>query len=227
MPRILTIILNYKTADMTMQSAEAALREMEGIEGEIIIVDNASNDGSFEKLSAKAQDWPRVRVVQSGHNGGFGAGNNVGLRMGLSDGSMPDYFYVLNSDAFPDAGSIRALLEYLEKNPQVGFAGSYIHGPEGDPHLTTFRFPSIWSELESAARFGPITRLLRSKRVPIEVPRETCQVDWLAGASMMMRRDVLEEILEYEEEHVDWIEAQQYLIEQSGIQNYLQSQMGE
>lgn len=194
MPRILTIILNYKTADMTMQSAEAALREMEGIEGEIIIVDNASNDGSFEKLSAKAQDWPRVRVVQSGHNGGFGAGNNVGLRMGLSDGSMPDYFYVLNSDAFPDAGSIRALLEYLEKNPQVGFAGSYIHGPEGDPHLTTFRFPSIWSELEGAARFGPITRLLRSKRVPIEVPRETCQVDWLAGASMMMRRDVLEDI---------------------------------
>ncbi|MGB7318943.1 MAG: glycosyltransferase family 2 protein [Planktotalea sp.] len=194
MPSILTIILNYKTPEMTLQSLAAALREMAGLEGEIVIVDNDSNDGSFEMLSASAQGLPRVRVVQSGHNGGFGAGNNVGLRLGLSDGSAPDYYYVLNSDAFPDEGSIRALLDHLEANPKVGFAGSYIHGPEGDPHLTTFRFPSIWSELEGAARFGPISRALRNKRVPIDVPDQTCEVDWLAGASLMMRRKVLEDI---------------------------------
>ncbi|MGH1577972.1 MAG: glycosyltransferase family 2 protein [Planktotalea sp.] len=196
MPSILTIILNYKTAEMTLRSAEAALREMADLDGEIVIVDNASGDGSFEVLQdhVARNDWKRVRVVLSPHNGGFGAGNNIGLRLGLSDGSMPDYFYVLNSDAFPDKGSVSALVSYLEANPSVGFAGSYIHGPDGEPHLTTFRFPSIASELEGAARFGPISRALRNKRVPIDVPDHTRTVDWLAGASLMMRREVLEDI---------------------------------
>lgn len=196
MSRILTIILNYKTAAMTLRSAKAALREMEGLEGEIVIVDNASGDGSFEAMSSHVADqgWSQVRVVQSSCNGGFGAGNNVGLQLGLTDGSAPDFYYVLNSDAFPDEGSISALLTYLESHPKVGFAGSYIHGPDGDPHLTTFRFPSILSELEGAARFGPISRLLASKRVPIDVPDHTREVDWLAGASLMMRRETLEEI---------------------------------
>lgn len=196
MASILTIILNYRTAEMTLQSVRAALREMDSLEGEIVIVDNASGDGSFEAMQAHvtAQNWSRVRVVQSGYNGGFGAGNNVGLKLGLSDGSAPDYYYVLNSDAFPDTGSIGALVDYLDANPKVGFAGSYIHGPDGDAHLTTFRFPSIGSELEGAARFGPISRLLSTKRVPIDVPSETRVVDWLAGASLMMRRQVLEEI---------------------------------
>lgn len=196
MAKILTIILNYKTAEMTLKSARAALHEMDGIEGEIVIVDNASGDGSFEAMQTyvAAQGWSRVRVVQSGRNGGFGAGNNVGIQLGLSDGTAPDFYYVLNSDAFPDEGSIAALLEYLQTHPKTGFAGSYIHGPEGDAHLTTFRFPSIWSELEGAARFGPISRLFKSKRVPIDVPDQTCAVDWLAGASLMMRREVLEDI---------------------------------
>lgn len=196
MAKILTIILNYKTAEMTLKSARAALHEMDGIEGEIVIVDNASGDGSFEAMQTyvAAQGWSRVRVVQSGRNGGFGAGNNVGIQLGLSDGTAPDFYYVLNSDAFPDEGSIAALLEYLQTHPKTGFAGSYIHGPEGDAHLTTFRFPSIWSELEGAARFGLISRLFKSKRVPIDVPDQTCAVDWLAGASLMMRREVLEDI---------------------------------
>ncbi|MEM9579121.1 MAG: glycosyltransferase family 2 protein [Pseudomonadota bacterium] len=199
MPRILTIILNYRTAEMTLRSAEAALREMARLDGEVIIVDNASGDGSFETLTREAETrgWTtdaKVRVIQSGRNGGFGAGNNVGLRTGLSEGSAPEYYYVLNSDAFPDPGSITALLAYLETHSDVGFAGSYIHGPEGDAHLTTFRFPSIASELEGAARFGPISRLLKDAAVPVPVPEKTQKVDWLAGASLMMRRAVLEEI---------------------------------
>lgn len=197
--RLLTVILNYKTAEMTLQSAEAALREMVDIDGEIVIVDNASGDGSFEVLTTEVarrgwSDDNRVRVVASGHNGGFGAGNNFGIRLGLSDGTAADYYYALNSDAFPDAGAIQTLMDYLEIHPDVGFAGSYIHGPDDDPHLTTFRFPSIWSELEGAARFGPISRMLRNKAVPIAVPSESMAVDWLAGASMMMRADVLADI---------------------------------
>lgn len=195
-PRVLTVILNWRTADMTLQAAEAALREMAGITGEITIVDNDSQDGSFDKLQAEvaARGWNRVRVLQSGRNGGFGAGNNVAIRAGMADGTRPDYVYILNSDAFPDPGAISALLDHLESQPETGFAGSYIHGPEGDPHLTTFRFPSIASEFEGAIRFGPVSRWLKHRAVPVPIPDATTRVDWLAGASLMMRADVLEEI---------------------------------
>mgnify|MGYP003676828734 CR=1 FL=1 len=201
-PLVLTVILNWRTAEMTLRAAAAALREMEDIEGEIILVDNDSQDGSFEAMQAHVakQGWSRVRVLQSGRNGGFGAGNNVGIRAGLQGGARPDYVYILNSDAFPDAGAIGALVTRLQTHPDTGFAGSYIHGPEGDPHLTSFRFPSIASEFEGAARLGPVSRWLGHRAVPVPIPEATMAVDWLAGASLMMRMDVLEEIGLFDEE---------------------------
>ncbi len=200
MARVLVIILNYKTAEMTLAAAEAAMREMSDIDGEILIIDNDSGDGSFETLQAGvAQKGWDIRVLQSGQNGGFGAGNNFGMRAGMRDGTVPEYYYILNSDAFPDRGAIRALVEHLEGNPEVGFAGSYIHGPERDAHVTAFRFPSIASEFEGAARFGPVTRMLADHMVPLPVPKETTAVDWLAGASLMMRAEVLDEIGQFDE----------------------------
>ena len=125
-PEVLTIILNYKTAAMTLRSAEAARIAMQDLPGEIVIVDNDSQDGSFETLRdhVASEGWDHVRVLQSGHNGGYGAGNNVGIRAGLSDGSKPGYIYILNSDAFPDQGAIRRLIAHLEATPEAGIAGS-------------------------------------------------------------------------------------------------------
>ena len=149
------------------------------------------------RAAAEAAGWTaggRVRVLQAGRNGGFGAGNNAGIRAGLAGGAAPDYVYLLNSDAFPDPGAIRALLDHLEAHPAVGLAGSYIHGPDGEPHLTAFRFPTLWSELEGAARTGPITRLLARHVVPLPIPATATPVDWLAGASVMLRTRVLDRI---------------------------------
>lgn len=194
-PRILTIVLNYKTAAMTLKAAAAARVAMTGLPGEIVIVDNDSGDGSFETMQAHVttEGWTDTRVIQSGRNGGYGAGNNVGIRAGMSDGSRPDYIYVLNSDAFPKADAIRVLYDHLNTTPSTGFAGSWIEGEDAEQHLTTFRFPSVRSELESAIKFGPVTRLLEGHRVPREL-KQTAQVDWLAGASVMMRQDVLDDI---------------------------------
>lgn len=196
--KLLTVILNWRTPAMTMQAAEAAFREMDGIDGAITLVDNDSGDGSEVLLreGVAARGWPdaRVRVLQSGRNGGFGAGNNHGIRAGLPDGTRPDLVYILNSDAFPDPGAIRALVDYLGRTPEAAFAGSHIHGPGGDTHLTTFRFPSVWSEFEGSVRFGPVSRLLSRWIVPVPTPGRSGRVDWLAGASLMMRRSVLDRI---------------------------------
>ncbi len=194
MSTVLCVILNWRTADMTRRATEAALVAMEGVEGALVVVDNDSGDGSFEALSAAFAGHRRVRVIQSGRNGGYGAGNNVGIRAGLPDGTAPDYVYILNSDAFPAPDAIRVLRDYLDAHPEVGFAGSHIHGSEGEPHTTAFRFPSALGELEQAAKTGPVTRLLRRWVVAPELPATTQRVDWLAGASVMMRRSVLDRI---------------------------------
>lgn len=198
-PHVLTIVLNWRTPEMSLRAAAAARRAMAGIAGEIVLVDNASGDGSFEAMQAGIAGWDRVRVVQSGHNGGFGAGNNAGMRAGLSDGARADYVYILNSDAFPEEGAIAALLTHLEATPQAGLAGSRIHGSDGVAHMACFRFPSILGEFEGAARIGPVSRVLRNHAVPLPAPEVTCAVDWLAGASLMIRQEVLDEIGGFDE----------------------------
>ena len=193
-PTVLTVLLNWRTPEMTLKAAEAAERAMAGIAGGIVIVDNDSGDGSYERMAEATSGRERIRVVQSGWNGGFGAGNNVGIKLGLDGGKRPDFVYILNSDAFPAPDAIRLLLDYLQAHPKVGIAGSYIHGPDGEPHTTCFRFPSVASEFEGAARTGPISRLLAKRAVAIGVPEATGPVDWLAGASMMLREEVVRSV---------------------------------
>lgn len=200
--RVQTIILNWRTAEMTLRALDAARVAMQGVEGGITVVDNASGDGSFEAMSAHvaAQGWPDVTVLQSGRNGGFGAGNNVGIRACMASAAPPDAYYILNSDAFPAPEAIRVLRDYLTDHPEAGFAGSLIHGPDGETHLTTFRYPGILSEFEGAMRFGPVSRLLHRHAVPLPTPDRAQPVDWLAGASLMMRADVLARIGLFDEE---------------------------
>lgn len=218
MVQLLTIILNFRTPQMTLEATEAALRSLEGVEGALTIVDNNSGDGSFKQIltEVQARGWDKgpqqVRVLQSGHNGGFGAGNNFGIRAGLPGGGRPDYVYLLNSDAFPAPEAAKALLDHLQSHPNTGFAGSFIHGPEGEAHHTAFRFPTIAGEFAQAARLGPITRMLHHAVIAPPLPKSSQQVDWLAGASLMMRQSVLDQIglfdekffLYYEETELCW-----------------------
>ena len=206
MAGLLTVLLNWRSAEMTLRAAEAALLALEGIDGALVIVDNDSGDGSFEAMTAEVlrRGWDRgaqrVRVLQSGHNGGFGAGNNFGIRAGMPDGSAPAFVYILNSDAFPERDAIRALLAHLEAHPATGFAGSYIYGEDLAPHRTAFRFPSLASEFESQIRFGPVSKALNRWIVAQPIPQATSRVDWLAGASLMMRHKVLDQIGLFDEQ---------------------------
>ncbi|TVP73060.1 MAG: glycosyltransferase family 2 protein [Rhodobacteraceae bacterium] len=191
---VLTVILNYRTAEMTLRAAQAAFRAMEGVAGAITIVDNDSQDGSFDWLCTQTADWPRVQVLQAGQNGGFGAGNNAGIRAGLPDGGRPDFIYLLNSDAFPDPDAIATLRDYLLAHRDCGFAGGHLRAEDGTDHVSVFRFPTIWSEFEGAAHTRFISRALARYIVPQGVPTEITRIDWCAGASVMFPRRVLDEV---------------------------------
>lgn len=202
--RILTILLNFRTPEMTLRAAEAALAEMRALPGELLIIDNGSDDGSFEQIRSAAHErgWledGKLRLLASPVNGGFGAGMNLGFKTGLSDGSAPEFYYLLNSDAFVQGDTIRRLRDFLQRSPGAGLVGSYVQGTDGTPHRTAFRFPSIAGEFEASICTGLITRLLRPWVVAMEIPQQETQVDWTAGASLMIRREVIEDIGGFDE----------------------------
>ncbi|MBM3605953.1 MAG: glycosyltransferase family 2 protein [Alphaproteobacteria bacterium] len=196
------VILNWRSAPMTLRSAEAAMRAMEEVDGVVTLIDNDSGDGSFEAMTAEAaaRGWTeggRLRVLQSGRNGGFGAGNNAAMRVPLA--RRADYVLFLNSDAFATPDMIRQMRDYLDAHPHVGLLGCRVQGEDGAHHATHFRFPSIGSELEDAAQTGPISRLLSRRIVAIPMPAAGQDVDWVAGASLMVRSKVIDQVGGFDE----------------------------
>ena len=195
--KLVVVIVNFRTADLTMQVVRAVLGEIFDMAARVMVVDNDSQDGSFEQLSKAVVAEglsARVTVVLSDRNGGFGHGINVAVRRCLELPDAPSYFYVLNPDAFPDPGAVRRLVDCLDENPDVGIAGSHIRSTDGRDEIGGFRFPSVLSELETTMRLGPMTRLLRRWVVPLPSPEQARDVDWVSGVSMMIRKEVFETV---------------------------------
>jgi N-acetylglucosaminyl-diphospho-decaprenol L-rhamnosyltransferase len=196
--RLRVVVVNYKSASMAIQAVNALMTDIGGWpNARLTIVDNHSEDDSiavFEKEFEKAPWRQKLTLIASERNGGYGAGNNLGLRADLESDVPSDYFYLLNPDAFVTPGAVGKLVEFLAQNRHAGIAGSFIEGVDGVPHHTAFRFPSIGSEIESGVRLGVISKYLSDWIVPLEIPETRCRVDWLAGASMMIRREVLETV---------------------------------
>ncbi len=104
MTDIVVVVLNYKTPGLAVVAAQSAATAMAGFGGAIVLVDNDSPDDSFHRMQqgVQAASWPEhleVQVLQSGHNGGFGAGNNFGIRAGLEICPTAEFVYILNPDA--------------------------------------------------------------------------------------------------------------------------------
>lgn len=197
--KLLIVLINYRTADMTLRALECALDSLHRVEGRcrVALVDNDSGDGSFEQLQkvVEQKGWTdRVELIQTGHNGGFAYGVNAGALPALQSDDPPEYVYLLNSDAFVDQDTIPRLVEFLDSHPEAGIAGSQVRGTDGVLHDTAFQFHSLAAELEGAVGIGLVTKLLYRWKVSKPVPRETTRVDWLAGASMLIRGRVFEEI---------------------------------
>jgi GT2 family glycosyltransferase len=201
--KLLVIIVNYRTADLTVNAIAALLPELAAVpDSGVVLIDNDSRDGSAAALTAAISDrgWAdRVQFIASPRNGGFGAGVNIGLAYGLGLHAVPDYFYLLNPDAVPDRGAVAALIAFMDTHPNAGIAGSYLYTPDGKPHASAFRFPSILGELDFGLRFGPVTRLLRPWVIPIPPSSDTFPVGWVAGASLIVRREVVQQIGQFDE----------------------------
>jgi GT2 family glycosyltransferase len=193
--RVLGIIVNYRVAPMAIEATRSLLRDLEGLDAHVTVIDNDSQDGSADALRAAIEQngWEsRVRFHASPRNGGFGAGNNIAINEALAASDKPDFIFLVNPDAVVQPGTVRGLLDFFAENPQAGVAGTRLFDPDGTPSASCFRFPSLLGELESGIKLGPVSRLLERWVVPMVPPRQTREVDWVSGSSCMFRREAFE-----------------------------------
>lgn len=195
---VLVVIVNYRTAPLTIDCLRSLEPEVLSRAGtQVVVVENDSPDDSAEKIEAaiETNGWSEwASLVPSGYNGGYAYGNNVAIRPALAAENPPSYFLLLNPDTQVRAGAISALVEFLEQHSEVGIAGSSFENQDGSLWPIAFRFPSVLSEVEAGLRLGVVTKLLGNWAVPRTMEQTETTVDWLPGASMMIRREVFESV---------------------------------
>jgi GT2 family glycosyltransferase len=194
--RVLIVIVNYKTAQLTINCLESLQPEIAALRGvQVAVVENGSGDAEILGAAIRDRVWTDwVQLTVSERNGGFAYGNNLAIRPALESASPPDYVILLNSDTEVFPRAIRTLLEFMQSRPDVGIAGSSFENADGTDWPIAFRFITALSELEHGMRLGLVSRLLKNHCVARTMGKETASVDWVAGACMAIRRKVFQDI---------------------------------
>lgn len=169
--------------------------------GYVVVTDNDSGDGSADKISAAIEneawhDWARVMPLP--RNGGFAYGNNAGIREALKAGA--NFVMLLNPDTIVREAALQSLVAFMAAHPRIGIAGSLLENLNGGVDCSAHQVHSPLSELEGSARLGLLSRLLRDHCVSPAPRGEEHPCDWVSGASMLIRREVLEQVGEMDEE---------------------------
>ncbi len=182
----------------------------------ILVVDNASTDGSVDMLRA---EFPEVSLVANAVNRGFTGGNNDGLRRILAiahEHSLPldrTFVFVLNPDTEVTAGALDALIRFMDAHRDVGLAAPQLRYPDGSVQPSRRRFPTLATALLESTPLQPLAPrsvldhyYMRDRR-----DDETCDVEWVVGAAMLVRASVIAQVGLFDEERffmyseeVDW-----------------------
>ena len=184
------IILNWNTCDLLRDCLDSVLRDPAAGSWQVVVVDNASTDGSAAMVRER---FPEVELVTNSENVGFARANNRAL--GLARGR---HMVLLNADTVVLDRALSRLLSYLERHPAVGAVGPALVQPDGSlPIVTAGHQPTIGRMLAQALA---LPRLLPARLAPPALhlasrgdsrPRS---VEWLSGACLMVRRAVIEQV---------------------------------
>jgi N-acetylglucosaminyl-diphospho-decaprenol L-rhamnosyltransferase len=204
-PDLSIIVVNWNVRELLRRCLESIAAGGERWGLEVVVVDNASDDGSVEMVR---REFPWVRLVASPVNLGFTGGNNLGMA-----DSRGRYLLLLNPDTEIVGDSLSRMLAYMEAHPEVGALGPKLLYPDGSVQSSRRRFPTLktmflestilqqwWPENDTLQRYYILDR-------PDDVTQE---VDWLRGACLLIRRRALEEIGPLDErffmyfEELDW-----------------------
>jgi O-antigen biosynthesis protein len=208
------LILSYNVRELLSLALRTSLAAAQDLPVEILVVDNASPDGSADMVES---EFPQVRLVRSGRNLGFAGGNNLGMRA-----AHGELVLLLNPDVLVHPKAFAQLIDYMKRNPEVGAAGGRIINRDGTiDHAAKRGFPSpsaAFYRMVGLSYLFPKSKRFGRYSMTYADENEEIEVDGLSGAFMCVRRSVIEEIGGLDEdffmygEDLDW----SYRIQQAG-----------
>ena len=192
--QVTVVVVSFNTREVLRTCLERLVSETAGLRSQVIVVDNASRDGSADMV---AQAFPQFELVRSTANLGFAAANNVGFRRALGR-----YVVLLNPDAFLGEGSLARVMARMDATPGAGLAGGRLLDRNGKLEPSGRLFPSLFNELlvrsGLAARFPRSRMFGRFDRTWAD-PGQDARVDWVPGAFAIIRRAALDAIGHFDE----------------------------
>lgn len=213
------IIVTYNTRLLTNDCIKSLQKFTENIDYEIILVDNASNDGSknfFEKNAS-------IIYIYSSENLGFGRANNLG-----AESATGEYLFFLNSDTLLKENSVKKLYDFYERNAEVlkiGVLGCTLTDMEDSPNGSGNYFPTVSSIVTEKFGSLPLIRnFLKYKEVEIPVNKEEYyQIDYVLGADMFLQKDLFYKVDLFNPEYFMYYEEAeiQRKITELGYINYI------
>jgi GT2 family glycosyltransferase len=195
------VILNWNTCALLEKCLRSLVCPQRGIDVEIIVVDNASGDNSRDMVR---REFPQVKLITNRKNVGFGAGNNVAVPQ-----SSGRYVLFLNSDTVVMDGALAAMVRYADANPDIGVLGPKLLNGDGSLQYSCRRYPNLATGF---FRNTPLGRLFPNNRFATDyllqdwdhaTPRD---VDWVSGAALMMRRELIDQIGAFDEDYYMYCE---------------------
>jgi GT2 family glycosyltransferase len=212
------IIVNYNVRQFLENALASIERALEGIEGEVFVVDNASGDGSADMVKTK---FPRVCLIESSENVGFARANNIALRR-----ARGEFILLINPDTVVQEDTFRVMLQFFRDVPRAGIAGCRILNPDGSFQLPCRRsFPTPWvafTKIFGLAGLFPKSKLFGRYNLTYLSEDETYPVDAVSGSFMMVSREAYGKVGGLDEsffmygEDLDWC----YRIGMAGFRVY-------
>ncbi len=184
------IIVNYNVKEFLLNLLQSIRNGLNNIRAEIIVVDNASDDGSVELLKER---FPEVKLIVNSSNVGFGAANNQALQ--IAEGK---YLLLINPDTIIKENTLKEMIGFFENHPDAGIAGCKVLNPDGTLQLACRRgFPGPWTSFTKVmglSRLFPKSRLFARYNLTFLPENETYEVDAVSGAFMMLRSELYRKI---------------------------------
>ncbi|MCK4493958.1 MAG: glycosyltransferase family 2 protein [Methylococcales bacterium] len=187
--KVSIIIVNFNAGDLICTCIASIIKETTVNDYEIIVVDNASSDNSIDQIK---HQFPSVKVIETGINAGFAAGNNVGFEVATGD-----YVLVLNPDTEITEAAIDNTLAYMENNTDVGALGCKVLGDNQAHQPSLLRFPSLLGIFINT--FIPYSLMLKLDCLDRfhydKIDLKTAQdVDVIVGCFMLVPRAVIQQV---------------------------------
>lgn len=180
------IVVNYNTAHLLAQCLDALRAATQGLKVQVILVDNASQDGSPDLIRREFQD---VDLIESGSNVGFGRANNLAVAR-----CTGPHILLLNTDAFVERTAVTQSLQCLDSDSTVGIVGVRLLGSDGSQQPSCRFFPT---PLNLFLQRTGLDRFPR-RRVGVDDPDWNADIDadcdWVPGCFLMIRRSIVERL---------------------------------